>query len=236
MFVPAGMMFYPGGPQLAQPPAAKYFSIDVECVATGTDHNARAVAQISLVDEYERVLANLYVQPEQPVVSYLTPLTGLTPELLAQHGMPLTQAVGILQAALPTHAVLVGQNIAKDVQWLGLKEGVHFEQMMDLTGLFRVWNPQYKSYSVFGQDHLAKILLNWDTGVGGHDAVGDAVKSIRLFKLHQQLQPTPEQWQAAQAALLATPPQPSFARQNPSYEGVCMGNRKTCTCGAPFLG
>lgn len=26
-----------------------YFSIDVECVATGTDHNSRAVAQISLV-------------------------------------------------------------------------------------------------------------------------------------------------------------------------------------------
>ena len=23
--------------------------------------------------------------------------------------------------------------------------------MMDLTGLFRVWNPQYKSWSVFGQ-------------------------------------------------------------------------------------
>lgn len=36
MFVPAGMMFFPGGPQPAQPPQAKYFSIDVECVATGT--------------------------------------------------------------------------------------------------------------------------------------------------------------------------------------------------------
>jgi RNA exonuclease 4 len=42
--------------------------------------------------------------------------------------------------------------------------------MMDLTGLFRVWNPQYKSWSVFGQDHLAKLLLNWDTSAGGHDA------------------------------------------------------------------
>jgi hypothetical protein len=42
--------------------------------------------------------------------------------------------------------------------------------MMDLTGLFRVWNPQYKSWSVFGQDHLAKVLLNWDTSAGGHDA------------------------------------------------------------------
>jgi len=39
-----------------------------------------------------------------------------------------------------------------------------------------------------------------------------------------------------QQKLLAMPPEPSFAKQNPSYEGVCMGNRKTCTCGAPFLG
>lgn len=30
-------------------PPAIYYSIDVECVAVGTDHNARAVAQISLV-------------------------------------------------------------------------------------------------------------------------------------------------------------------------------------------
>ena len=92
------------------------------------DHNARAVAQISLVDEYERVLCNLYVRPEAPVVSYLTPLTGLTPELLERHGMPLARAVGVLTAALPPSAVLVGQNISKDVQWLGLREGQHFEQ------------------------------------------------------------------------------------------------------------
>lgn len=34
---------------------AQYYSIDVECVATGTDHNSRAVGQIALVDQYERV-------------------------------------------------------------------------------------------------------------------------------------------------------------------------------------
>lgn len=109
--------------------------------------------------------------------------------------------------------------------------------MMDLVGLFRVWNRQYKSWSVFGQDHLAKVLLQWDApAAGGHDAVGDALKSIRLFRLHQQLQASPAQWEAAQAALLAAPPAPSFAKLNPSFEGVCMGNRKTCTCGAAFLG
>lgn len=192
MMMPGAAPFVPSA-QTYQPPPARYYSIDVECVATGTgesacagreepwlrrrrsrrhclppalpaaysaavaplprsaDHNARSVAQISLVDEYERVLCNLYVRPEAAVVSYLTPLTGLTPELLERHGMPLEQAVGVLTQALPASAVLVGQNIAKDVQWLGLKEGQHYLQMMDLTGLFRVWNPKYKSWSVFGQ-------------------------------------------------------------------------------------
>lgn len=34
----------------------------------------------------------------------------------------------MLRQLLPPSATLVGQNIAKDVQWLGLKEGEHFEQ------------------------------------------------------------------------------------------------------------
>lgn len=63
----------------------------LRCLILHADHNARAVGQISLVDEHERVLANLYVRPDQPVVSYLTPLTGLTAALLSQHGVPLQQ-------------------------------------------------------------------------------------------------------------------------------------------------
>jgi hypothetical protein len=34
---------------------AAYYSIDVECVATGSDHHSRAVGQIALVDQYEQV-------------------------------------------------------------------------------------------------------------------------------------------------------------------------------------
>ena len=63
---------------MAQQYVATYFSIDVECVATGVEHNAREVAQIALVDQFERCLLNLYVSPPEnvKVVSYLTPLTG----------------------------------------------------------------------------------------------------------------------------------------------------------------
>ena len=44
---------------------ATYFSIDVECVATGNEHNARDVAQIALVDQFERCLLNVYVKPPE---------------------------------------------------------------------------------------------------------------------------------------------------------------------------
>ncbi len=156
--------------------------------------------------------------------------------MLDSQGMPLAQAVAILRQFLPPQASLVGQNIAKDVEWLGLVEGRDYRQMQDLTGLYRIWNPRYNSFSVFGQDHLAKVLLDWNTG-DQHDAVGDAIKSIRLFNMHRQLHGQPAVWQAqVEARLLATQPEPSFAKKNPSFEGVCMGNRRTCTCGAPFFG
>eukprot|EP00877_Chromochloris_zofingiensis_P010215 jgi/Chrzof1/5447/Cz16g03130.t1 len=216
-------------------PPATYYSIDVECVATGHDHNTRDVGQISLVDQYEQVILNLYVKPDKPVVSYLTALTGLNKDLIDSQGQTLQQAVATLKSCLPRTAVLVGQNILKDVQWLDLKEGVDFESCMDLAGLYRVWNPKYNSYSVFSQDHLAKVLLGWDVDNAQHNAVHDAIKSIQLFNYYQQLQADQQQWQQAQEALLTVPPTSSFARRNPTYEGVCMGNRKTCQCGAPFF-
>jgi len=48
-------------------------------------------------------------------------------------------------------------------------------------------------------------------------------------------QASPQQWESAQQALLAAPAPASFARRHPTYDGVCMGNRKTCQCGAPFF-
>mmetsp|Transcript_34855 Transcript_34855/g.87358 ORF Transcript_34855/g.87358 Transcript_34855/m.87358 type:complete len:231 (-) Transcript_34855:247-939(-) len=220
---------------------ATYYSIDVECVATGVEHNARGVAQIALVDQFERCLLNVYVkQAEGAVVSsYLTPLTGLTADVIAEHGVSLDVAVGYVRSALPPHAILVGQNIAKDVQWLGLEEGKDFTSMVDLAGVWRVWNPKFKSWSVFGQDHLVSTLLGTEVDTQ-HNAAVDALKSVRLFNYYHYMsagdgggEPALD---AAKQRLLESPPAPSFAKLNPTWEGCCMGNRKTCTCGAPFFG
>jgi len=196
-------------------------------------------------DQYERVLLNVLVLPDQPVASYLTPLTGITRQDVERRGVPLPQALASLRAALPRTAVLVGQNIMQDVRWLGLRESADFAALADLQGLFRVWNPRYKTYSVWAQDHLAATLLGWPAAGEGiaHDAAADAAKSMRLFALLGELRrnragkaESDAAWRLAEERLLASEPAPSFAKRHPSFEGVCMGGRKTCTCGAAFLG
>lgn len=74
------------------------------------------------------------------------------------------------------------------------------QALLDLAGIYRTWNPKFNSWSVFGQDHVAKLLLNYNT-TGSHDAVGDAIKSVRLFKLSEQLKQDPDAWDRAKVAL-----------------------------------
>ena len=65
------------------------YGIDVECVASGISHNARSVAQVALVDAWSRPVFNVYVKQDKPVASYITPLTGLTKEILDEYGVDL---------------------------------------------------------------------------------------------------------------------------------------------------
>lgn len=226
----------PGGSS-AQSSSGRYFSLDVECVATSVQHNGRSVAQLALVDMACQPLLNIYVKPVEEVVSYLTPLTNLTKQLLDEQGVPFEKAIATLKTHLPQDAILVGHNINADVQWLGLKEGVDFDSMLDLAGLWRVWNEKYRTMSVFGQDHIAACLLNVPNEERTHDASTDAIISMKSFLMHEELkQQGPEALKQAKQKLLDTTVAASFAKRNPTFEGCCMGNRKTCKCGAPFFG
>lgn len=219
------------------------YSIDVECVATGVGHHDRAVAQIGLVDGNASEVVNIYVKPAKPVKSCLTPLTGLTHEHLETLGVPLEEALITLRTALPSHAFLVGQNIRKDIEWLQLTEGVDFAGCIDLAGLTRVFNPRYNSYTHFGLDHVATAWLGEALEGASHDALGDAAKSMRIYRRYLEMsgavdgatQVRTMTLVEAQQKLLNAPKAPSFAQQYPSYDGVCQGNRKTCVCGQPFF-
>jgi hypothetical protein len=97
------------------------------------------------------------------------------------------EALALLRAHLPPNAILVGQSILKDVQWLQLAEGVDYFSLIDLSALFRVWNQQRGQYTTFSQDHCAKVWI----GVGErdrHNAIEDAAISMSLFNAYRMVQ------------------------------------------------
>ena len=208
------------------------YALDVECVATGKTHNDRAVAQIGLVDAYGRCVLNVYVKPKKEVVSYLTPLTGLTAALIDERGVPLEEAIRVLRSRLPSSAALVGTNISQDAKWLGLTAPGDCALLVDLAALFRAWDGS--RYVYFSQDHCAKVWLGAVRPPNvAHDAVGDAAVSMALLGCYMRM---PDSAKAqCHARALATPRDPSFAVKHPSFEGVCQGNRRLCTCGAPHF-
>lgn len=213
-------------------PSLNYFCIDVECIAIGCGHNDRAVGQIALVDEQERVLLDIYVKPEKPVVSYLTPLSGLTKEKLEEHGVPLETALKKLKELLPSSAILVGQNIKQDVMWCKLEEGVDFLSMINLAELYKVY--RRRSWIYFSLRHVSNAVLGIPLTDDAHNAVEDAVNTIRLYRFYLRNNSKSQEWNKTQRKLLTSRGPMSFSKRHPRFEGVCMGNKAVCNCGQPF--
>ncbi len=123
-----------------------------------------------------------------------------------------------LRAHLSPNAILVGQNILKDIQWLQLAEGVDFHSVIDLAGLFRVWNPSRGEYTSFSQDHCAKVWI----GVGDrpqHNAVTDAAISMSLFNAYRTVQWDTHRLHQMQKATLEAERVPSFSANHPVIDG-----------------
>ena len=135
-----------------------YVCIDVECVATGYRHDERSVASVAIVDKDERVLLRKKVKPDKPVVSYITPLTGLQKGDL-DDGDRLADVIQEVKLLLRPDVVLVGQGIMSDIEWLELKKGTNFRDVIDLGNLFKGYNARFGKYSYHTLRHEANTLL-----------------------------------------------------------------------------
>jgi len=125
----------PANDELPDLPKGPIFSLCVGYVATGFKHTERTPAQIALVDEWGNIVRNIYIKPEKPVVSYLTPITCIYEQTIAKYGFQLQKSIDILKEALSADAVLVGHYPAPDIEVLGLKKGKHYRTILDLNKL-----------------------------------------------------------------------------------------------------
>jgi len=212
-------------------PEGPYISLVVECVATGTTHNDRAVAHVALVDENRKVELNIYIKPEDDVVSYLQLITQLDKETIDKYGFQADEAMRIIRESIPPNCCLVGHNVARHIGRLGLKKGVHFRDFLDVKECWRVWNKNFSDYTKFSLNHESSVLLNLRSS--GH-VPNDAILQMRVLQLYMAERHDPEQLHTRRKKLMATPVERAIHKRFPVIDGVCLGLRKNCQCGSPF--
>lgn len=216
--------------------ALRIVSVDVECVATGVGHNDRSIATIAVVDSREQTLLNVRVTPHLPVVSMLTPITGLERGALAG-GLAEEAALQQVYALLGPDVLLVGQNPQSDATWLRLVPGVHYAALFDLAQLFKQINPRYNSMSFYPMHHVARTLLNVGSG-GAHSADEDARISVRLYNLYAgDSGANRARLVEGKKRLLSAPNSNTNIAKSLGYqhEGVCLAAflPERCSCGQP---
>lgn len=214
------------------------FSLDVECVAIGMTHElgSRTPCSVALVDHTCAVLYTALIKPAMPVMSYMTPITGLCAMDL-ESGISLETSIKQLKAVLPNDAVLVGQKPESDVEWMQLEQGVDYARIVDISLLFRGYNPWFGNHVFHSLQHEARVLLGKLPSGSAHDPVWDAQVSVELY--NKAITAAPEELHAMQQMLIGERPLPSIAKlYSFQMDGVCMARFKPqmCICGAPFVG
>ena len=213
------------------------FSLDVECVAIGKTHckKDRYPSKFALVDEAGRSICTCLIKPAKPVVSYLTPLTGLRISNFSANDPDLPSAIELLKQHLPKEAILVGQNIDHDIEWMHLTEGKDFQNSIDLAEVFKGWNSKYNHISYHSLLHEAQHVLKISTidASKEHDPALDATLSVQLWN---KVKEDPSKLPQYQQMLIRNRPSQSVAKRlDWRYEGVCLSkfNASKCICGMP---
>ena len=132
-------------PRVYEKIVGPFYSIDVECVATGygSSKHHRQPCRVALVQETKdgemRMLLDEWVNLQNTnVVSYMTELTGSTEEQCLSPGTKsLIEVKSLVKEMLPSNAVLVGHSVKHDIEWLGLEEGIDFRSHIDTSIIFR---------------------------------------------------------------------------------------------------
>eukprot|EP00056_Hartaetosiga_gracilis_P022368 m.29851 g.29851 ORF g.29851 m.29851 type:complete len:221 (+) comp9605_c0_seq1:126-788(+) len=217
---------------------SRLMSVDVECVANGRGHNDRCVAHVAVVDgESEEVVLDVKIRQTEEVFSYLEPITGLTAADFNESNpdnniISMDELHVILKDILGDDVLLVGQGIDSDINWLSLRQGVHFEEKRDLAQDFKAFNPKYGRYNFHSLQATAETLLGVNMA-GSHNPAIDAIVSIQLYK--KFVRPGNKRtMKEAHKKLIRTRNRPSVAKQlDYQCDGVCMAKffKKKCICG-----
>merc|ERR1711871_1118808 len=225
-------------PFLEQPNMREWVSNMLERTCT-----AAAQDQVKVVDEDGNVLLDERIRVPH-CVSALTQLTGLSTDEVRTSGGTFTEVrAKVIDILGGPDAVLVGQSIFGDVDWMKLEQGRDFGHTVDLLHCFKHYFRAATKWCYYSlaQEAWALLGIEMHGENEAHNPQQDAQVSMRLFKLfHEHGEEGSPQEEARLDKLRKRlkvlrmrklfPPRPP---KRVHIDGVCMVKNHQCICGQP---
>ncbi|KAJ6257782.1 hypothetical protein Dda_7571 [Drechslerella dactyloides] len=151
------------------------YAVDCEMVTTAS---GPSLARISIVDWDSAVVLDELVQPDEPVLDYLTPFSGITAAKLANITTTRADIQRRLSTLLTANTILVGQSLNSDLHALRFSHPL----IVDTSVIYD--HPRGKPMKP-GLRWLAGKYLKQQIqhNASGHDSIEDARACLQLVKL-----------------------------------------------------
>lgn len=158
----------------------KYISMDCEFVGVGPEGTDSALARISIVNFFGKVIYDKYVRPSEKVTDWRTWVSGVTP-------FNMKEAVDFREAQLEASKILedrilVGHAIHHDLESLFLSHP--YSKIRDTSKL-----PLFRKITGGRPPSLKKLILHYlkvEIQAGYHSSVEDARATMLLFRIFRK--------------------------------------------------
>lgn len=158
---------------------AGYQVLAMDCEMCQTAVSSMDLTRISLVDWSGNTIMDELVKPANPITDYLTPYSGITPDMLEFVTTSLRDIQSRLLEVLSPKTILIGHSLESDLKSLHLTHPL----IIDTSLLFpHPRGPPLKSsLKWLAQQQLGREIQRGH-GVNGHDSVEDALACLDLVK------------------------------------------------------
>lgn len=152
------------------------FGLDCEMCKTVAGENE--LSRVSIVNEnYESIYETL-VRPDNRIVDYLTPWSGITPDMMKDVTKTLKEVQQEVFNLLPPDAILVGQSLNCDLNAMRMMH----PYVIDTSVIFNTTGDRNRKtkLQVLAKEFLGETI---QVDVKGHSSIEDSTASLKLTKL-----------------------------------------------------
>ncbi|XP_055315278.1 RNA exonuclease 5 isoform X2 [Sitodiplosis mosellana] len=153
----------------------------VDCEMCRTSVGVNELTRISIIDENHESIYETLVCPRNKIVDYLTPFSGITPEMMKNVTKTLAEVQADIRKLLPADAILVGQSLHSDLMAMRMMH----PYVIDTSVIFNISGDRRRKSKLqtLAHEFLGEAIQKNPLG---HDSIEDCSASLKLTKLKLQ--------------------------------------------------